>query len=135
MRADPRQLPGRRLLATFARFFLSGLANTALTYALYLLLLPFAGYAVSYSIAFVLGIALAFLLSRSFVFKSVSRSRRQFLFPGVYLLQYLAGLAVVAVWVEWLGLPEPFAPLAAIALTIPLTFAASRWVFSAAKST
>lgn len=119
------------LLATAGRFLLSGAANTALTYGLYLVLLPFSGYAASYSLAFAAGIALAYFLGRVFVFRGGRPSRRHLLFPAVYLFQYGAGLAVVVAWVELLGLGAKLAPLGAIAVTVPTTFVLSRWVFGA----
>lgn len=118
----------------FVRFLLTGGLNTALTYILYLALLSFLPYIWSYSISYVCGIFLAFMLSRFFVFKEHQGLKSALLFPFVYLAQYILGVFVVWLWVKQLSLPESLAPLAAIALTLPLTFVLSRLVFVKGKT-
>jgi len=49
--------------------------------------------------------------------------------PAVYLAQYGVGALIVFAWVNALDWPPALAPLASIAVTVPLTFAASRWLF------
>ncbi|MHC1727993.1 MAG: GtrA family protein [Syntrophobacteraceae bacterium] len=114
----------------FVRFLLSGAFNTAATYALYLVLLRFVPYRISYTAAYISGIILAYRLNRTFVFSSNRGIGTALLFPLVYVVQYLVGLAVVSVWVELLGWRTSLAPMAAIALSIPITFVLSRWVFT-----
>lgn len=113
----------------FLRFLLTGGLNTAVTYALYLMLLNFFAYTTSYSISYVCGILLAFLLSRYVVFKEHQGLKSVILFPLIYLAQYLFGLLIVWVWVRILFLPEFLAPLAAIVLSLPLTYMLSKLVF------
>ena len=60
--------------ARFIRFVFTGGVNTAVTYFIYLLLLQVLNYQVSYTIAFVSGIAIAFLLNKLFVFKTDRKS-------------------------------------------------------------
>lgn len=113
----------------FLRFLVSGGANTAATYLLYLALLQLLPYWLSYAVAFVAGIALAYVLNRLFVFGAPRSERKAALLPLVYLVQYLVGAAIVYGWVDMLGLHAALAPAASIAITIPLTFLASRWLF------
>jgi putative flippase GtrA len=115
--------------SSFARFLISGGFNTAVTYAVYLILLGFMGYKMAYTMAYLLGIALAFVINRLFVFKTHRGWRSLALFPFVYLAQYLVSMAAIWVWVELLHLPKQLAPLIAIVITIPLTFVLSRMVF------
>ena len=122
-----------RLPAAFVRFLLSGGFNTAVTYVLYLVLLQFFPYWFSYTLTFALGIALAYLLGRYFVFGRPRAGNRIFLFPLVYLVQYLAGLLIVFVWVDVLLWRPTFAPLASMAVTIPATFILTKWVFNASE--
>ncbi|MEN6438529.1 MAG: GtrA family protein [Syntrophobacter sp.] len=119
----------KSVVATFGRFLLSGGFNTVVTYALYLLLLRFLSYRISYTISFSMGIAIAYCCNRFFVFLTHNGLSTVALFPVVYLVQYLVGLGVVSAWVEILGLSVSLAPIAAIILTIPITFALSRWIF------
>lgn len=115
--------------SAFARFLVSGLFNTAATYVLYLVLLQFLGYRTSYTISYLAGIALAYELNRSYVFRARRTLGSMVATPVVYAIQYALGLAVVTVSVRRLGLDERFAPLLAIACTVPVTFLLTRLVF------
>ena len=115
--------------SSFLRFLISGGVNTATTYAFYLALLHVTGYKLAYSIAYVFGIVLSFVINRFFVFQTHRGWRSMLLFPLVYLAQYLVSLGVVWIWVEYLHLMKELAPLIAIVITIPLTFVLSRFVF------
>jgi putative flippase GtrA len=114
----------------FARYLVTGGVNTGVTYALYLLLLKVLPYGQAYTLTYVLGIALAYALQVRFVFK-VDASWRTFLrFPMVYLVQYLAGWLVLRVLVERGLMPEQYAMLVVIAVTVPLGFVLSRALLS-----
>jgi putative flippase GtrA len=115
--------------SSFLRFLISGGVNTAATYAVYLILLRFVDYKVAYTIAYVFGIALAFVINRLFVFRTHRGWRSMVMFPFVYLAQYLVSLGVVWAWVERMHLWKEVAPLIAIVITIPMTFLLSRVVF------
>jgi len=117
------------LSARFARFLASGAVNTALSYLLYLALLPFLTYAVSYTVAYVAGIVISYLLNRFFVFREGRGLASAAVFPLVYLVQFLLAQAILWLWVDLAGWDARLAPLAAICLTIPVTFVLSRWVF------
>lgn len=124
-----RQTLGTRQKTPAFRFLLSGGLNTALTYGLYLALLGTLPYGVSYSIAFVSGIALAYVLNRVFVFRSHRGLQSVLWMPLMYLLQYLTGMLVVWTWVHILHWHAALAPLVAILVTLPLNFAVSRFAF------
>jgi putative flippase GtrA len=110
------------------RFIVIGAINTVATYALYLVLLPQAGYKLAYTAAYVVGIVFAYLLNTRFVFR-VRRTLASFtLFPLVYLVQYALGIATLYVAVTLFNVPERFALIASIVVTIPITFLLSRLV-------
>ncbi|NWF34647.1 GtrA family protein [Stenotrophomonas sp. SAM-B] len=108
---------------------MSGGFNTAVTYAAYLFLLQVAEYKLAYTISYLGGLVIAFTLNRLFVFRAHRGWKSIVLFPLVYAAQYLLGLAVAIVWVETLSLPPAVAPIAAIIITVPVTFILSRAVF------
>jgi putative flippase GtrA len=112
------------------RFVIAGATTTLASFGLYLLLLPFMPYAAAYSAAFVAGLVLSYLLNSTFVFRASSSARTAALFPLIYLVQYLVGLAVVGLWVDALGLPDTLASVAAIVVTLPITYMLSRSLFS-----
>jgi putative flippase GtrA len=111
------------------RFLVAGATNTAITFAVYVALLLMVSHQVAYSLAFVFGVALAYVLNRTFVFGARGGVGAMALFPMVYVAQYIVGLLVVTVWVDVLGLPPALASMAAVMLTIPLTYVLSRWIF------
>lgn len=113
----------------FLRFLLSGGVNTVATYAIYLALLRIFGYRTAYTIAYITGILLSYVINRVFVFRTHRGWSSALLFPLVYLAQYLVGLATVWLWVSQLHLAQALAPLIAILVTIPLTYILSRCVF------
>lgn len=128
------QIKGAVAKSSFLRFLISGGINTAVTYAAYLSLVKITDYRTAFTLAYVFGIALAFVINRLFVFQTHRGWRSVIMFPFVYLIQYLASIAIVWLWVEKLNLPKEVAPLTAIVVTIPLTFVLSRLVFGRTAS-
>jgi putative flippase GtrA len=114
------------------RFFASGAFNTAITYTLYLFALRFWSPQVAYTLVYLVGIALAYALNRSFVFRSHAGWRSALAMPLIYLVQYGVSLAIVSLWV-WVGLPAFLAPLPAIVLCLPLVYFMSRFSFMRTK--
>ncbi len=110
------------------RFLISGAINTAATYAIYLALLPLLGYSVAYSIAYVIGIVLAYVLNTRFVFRVTQNVRGMLLFPLVYIVQYLVGIITLHVAVREFDVPQKFALLASIAVSVPVTYLLSRFL-------
>lgn len=113
----------------FFRFLLTGGFNTGVTYVFYLVLLNFLPYMWSYSISYVCGIVLAFVLGRFFVFKEHRGLKSVLFFPFVYVAQYIFGMLVVWFWVNKLFFSQALAPLAAITLSLPLTYLLTKLVF------
>jgi putative flippase GtrA len=111
------------------RYLAAGIVNTGVTYVVYVLLLRVSPYRVAFTIAFVLGILLSYALNARFVFARRAQWRSFLRFPFVYLGQYLAGLALVSMLVEWGGVDMRVAPLVALVVTIPLTYLLTRAVF------
>ena len=117
------------MTSPFLRFLASGVANTAVTYVLYALLLMVMPYRWAYSLAFAAGIALAYVLYRFFVFRTSAGRSGLFWVITIYAAQYLMGLGLVTLWTDLLGLPDLLAPAFAVAITLPLTFVLNRLVF------
>ena len=113
------------------RFVLGGLLNTVLSYAVYFACQLFLPYQLAYAIAYVFGVMLSYRINVAFVFRTQHSAAKAMAFPLVYLVQYVTGALLLALLVEWLGMPQEIAPLAVIVLTIPLTFVLSRFVLRA----
>lgn len=118
----------------FIRFLCTGGLNTVFTYAIYLLCLQVIHYQISYTIAYVSGILLAFFLNRLFVFKTHQGWNSLILFPFVYIFQYLFGILVLWLGVQHLGVDVKLGPLVVILLSVPVTYFLSKLVFVGRKS-
>jgi putative flippase GtrA len=110
----------------FGRFLIAGVINTATTYALYLVLLGSAAYLFAYSLAYVAGIVVSYFLNALFVFRTKPAVNTALRFPLVYVAQYLLGAAVLWICVERLGVRRELGLAFSIAVTVPITYAASR---------
>ncbi|MFK3798197.1 GtrA family protein [Pseudomonas sp. NPDC088444] len=113
---------------------MSGGINTALTYGMYLILLNWLDYKTSYSLSYLTGIVLAYLLNRYFVFGTHQGIRSFMGMPIIYLTQYLSSMGIIWVWVEIFRLDERIAPLISTIMTIPITFALSKIFFAQARA-
>ncbi len=117
----------------FGRFLFSGTLNTGLSYLFYLALLQFLTYRSAYTIAFVFGILISYFLNAVFVFKVGISLKSLLRFPLVYLAQYVLGIVLVIILVEYASVAHWLAPVLAILITVPLTFILARTVFASEK--
>ena len=117
------------------RYVLAGGFNTAATYAAYVVLLPFVGYAVSYTVTYAAGIFLAYYLSARFVFRRPLQWRHAIQYPLVYVLQYGLGITLTTALIEGVHLNAEFAAALAIVITVPFTFWLSRWIIKRRENT
>jgi putative flippase GtrA len=114
---------------TFPRFAISGGINTALTYSMYLLLLHYFPYNASYTMSYLAGLAFAYLMNRFYVFKCHQGLKSLILLPLVYLVQYLINMLVIWLWITVIGFAVRLAPLAAMVITVPMTYILSKCIF------
>src|SRR2546423_1121793 len=104
----------RQALLQFTRFVFAGAINTAASYAVFLVLLQFLTYLAAYTIAYVIGVAISYLLQTTFVFRTPRSIATALRFPLVYVAQYLVGAALITVLVEGWGVPASIAAIFAI---------------------
>ncbi len=109
------------------RFLIAGCVNTGLTYLIYLIALNFFGYTAAFSISFVIGIFVAFILNSWFVFSAPVLWQKLLQYPFIYLVQYVVGLLLLTALVEKLQLDERVAPIVNVVILVPITFALNRW--------
>lgn len=112
----------------FITFAVFGGINTAVTYGVYVLCVRAMPYKAAYTASYVFGIVLSYCLNARFVFGERLRLSRALQYPLVYVVQYLVGLGVLYVGVEVVGLSKYVAPLVVVVLTLPVTYALSRYV-------
>lgn len=116
------------------RFLIAGLFNTITTFLLYLALMSHLSYKLSYTLAFVTGIILSYVLNRLFVFRAHKGSKSLIAMPLIYLVQYILGMLVILAWVELLFMNPTWGPLVSIAATVPITYILSHHFFAGGNS-
>jgi len=118
------------MILQFIKFIGVGGLNTIITYLFYLLLLPLFDYTISYTITYIFGIGFSYWLNLKFVFYENSSVRKIIIFPLVYVIQYIIGIAVLYFAVDYFKLPKELGPLLIIVLTIPVTFILSKKILT-----
>lgn len=122
------QFDWRIITGEFSRFLIAGTSNTVVAYALYLILLGSVGYFLAYSISYASGVVFSYFLNSLFVFRTRTVISSFLKFPFVYVAQYLLGAVLLWVCVERLGIPKEIGLAFSIAVTVPFTYLASRFV-------
>lgn len=110
------------------RFILAGVLNTALGYGLYCGLLLVSTYPVAYTISYVAGIFISYILNCMFVFRTRPSMRSAVRYPLIYVVQYVFGITLVTVLVRGVGLDPRIAALVVLCFSVPLTYVLSRLV-------
>jgi putative flippase GtrA len=111
------------------RFLISGLAKTAITFAVYWSLLPFSNYRYAYVAAFVAGLVFLTTVNARYVFQ-VQLSVRTAIAFTTYQLFYFATFGVVlALVVELFHVAPAIAPLLVLVITTPANFVVTRLLF------
>jgi len=119
----------RHVTPQFLRFLVTGTLNTAASYGVYFLLLQVMPYLAAYTVAYVFGIALSYVLMTRFVFRAPAKLATAVRFPLVYVAQYVLGSAIVYALVEHARVPAWLAAAVAMVVVVPTTFVMARLVF------
>lgn len=120
----------RRPADALFRYVVVGGVNTAVTYTAYLALLLVVPYGWAYTIAFVGGVGIAYLLQSRYVFGAAATWRTFFAFPLVYVVQYVVGGLALRGLVETGVMSREFALFAVLLVTVPIGFLLSRALFA-----
>jgi putative flippase GtrA len=105
-----------------AKFVISGALNTAVTYVLFLVLTLFLATSIAYTLTYVVGIAIAYLLNALFVFRTGNSKRMAIAVPVSYFIQYFYGLAALKILMQVFRLPPYITMAVVIASSFPLQF-------------
>ncbi|MFJ7736036.1 GtrA family protein [Lysinibacillus sp. NPDC097287] len=110
------------------RFLFVGGFNTIATYGIYLMLLLFFSYNISYSISYISGIAISFLLNSKYVFKVKLTFSKAIKYPIVYVVQYIINVIVLNLLVKNSIVNEMIAPILVIIISLPVTYILSKYI-------
>lgn len=129
MVAEPADPAGGPLAGQFARFLVAGLASTAGSYLVFVLLLQLMHRQAAYALAFLAGLLIGYGLNATWTFRSRHSMLRLGLYPLAYLPQLALGAALLEGLVAGLGLPPELAVLVVIAVSVPVNFLIMRLIF------
>lgn len=115
-----------KLAGEVGRFIVGGVLNSVVGYGSYLILLHWLRYETSFTISYIIGIAVSYIFNTTCVFRQPMGWKSAIRYPIVYFIQYVLGLVLLKTLVEWIHIPAKFAPLIVTILTIPATFVTSR---------
>ncbi|UCU95906.1 GtrA family protein [Hydrogenophaga taeniospiralis] len=118
----------RSFFLQFNRFLVSGTVNTALSYAVYLVLLRVTSYELAYIASYILGLGFGYYLNSRWVFFKSSTKLKIALYPIAYLPQLIIGTLLLRLISEGLGVPPSLSAIFVIILSVPINFLAVRWV-------
>ncbi|RST54308.1 GtrA family protein [Variovorax sp. MHTC-1] len=117
------------------RFAAVGVVNTGLGYAVIFacMYLVGLGAVTSNVLGYAVGLVVSYLLNRSFTFRSVEAPRREIIrFVAIFLLAYLANLAVLILLVHYAGVHEGVAQVLAGIVYFGLSFVLNKYYVFAA---
>jgi putative flippase GtrA len=123
-------LPGLLRAPELRRFLLAGAFNTALSYAVFVLLDRWLPYVVAYLLAYAIGIGVQFTLFSRYVYRSRPDLARTLAYPLLHLVIAGFGSGVLWLTVQVSGWPSSWAGLVAIAAQVPVAFMLTRWWFA-----
>lgn len=116
----------------FVRFVIGGGVNTAVTFAAYLLLVPILSPRAAYTLVYVFGIGLSYMINTYFVFHAQRTIRSGLQYPVVYVAQYLIGLAVLSLLTH-MAIDSRVAMALVIIVSLPVTFLLTRFVLKQSR--
>ncbi len=112
------------------RFLVVGGINTLLTGAIFLVLSSFSAPAFAYTVAFVVGIAFAVVVTPRVVFRAQASNVQRLRYVGWYLTAYVLGLGVVYVLHDQLALSNTTVAGVTFVATAGLSFLGARFLFT-----
>jgi putative flippase GtrA len=113
---------------SFIRFLVAGSLNTLATYFIYLLALFFLPYPWAYSLSYLSGILISFVLNTKYVFQIQLNLRKVFRYGLFYIVSYLLGLELLIFLIELVLISPKFASLGVILFMVPFNYVCMRFI-------
>ena len=110
----------------FKRFLGIGIINTIFAYIIFIVLLQFLNYNISYTISFIATIVLSYFLNSKYVFKQTLSINKFLKFPLVYIVQYLFGIVVLNILNMYMNTSNYINMFIVTIISVPLTFILSK---------
>jgi putative flippase GtrA len=122
-------MKNHKLSADALRFIIGGIANTAFTYVIFLLVLQVSSYTIAYCVSWAVGILFVVIVYPSRVFVGSKASPVKRVISGLqYILVFFLGLAFLRLLVEYFMLGREISMLATIVFTTVINFLLMRLI-------
>lgn len=121
-------LLGGKSLRQIVLFLIVGIANTILTYVVYLALLRVAHYAWAFTGAFIVGLIFTGLMNIRVTFAHHPTIAACLVFSAYYGLYWIFAQLLLHVFVEWFGIDEHYAPILMLPIVVPINFVMTRLI-------
>ncbi|MFD1206562.1 MULTISPECIES: GtrA family protein [Sporosarcina] len=108
----------------FYKFMMVGIVNTGLYYGLYLAGLHIAifPYIIAHSLAVVISMGASFFLNCYVTYQVKPTWKKLVRFPLTQFVNIFVTFILLFMLVEWFGMNDSIAPIAALFVTVPITF-------------
>ena len=110
------------------RFGMVGTTAAAIHYGTYWLLQRYIDVNVAYTVGYIVSFIVNYILSARFTFREKTSTRNGLGFIGAHATNYLMHIVLFNFFL-WVGLSRAIAPLAVLAIAVPLNFLRVRFVF------
>ncbi|MBY0271430.1 MAG: GtrA family protein [Burkholderiales bacterium] len=131
MTAEPAASTARRESRQILRFVIAGAVNTGLSVLVYQAALFVMPHGPAYVLAYLAGIAIAYMLYSRQVFDAPLGTKRFAAFVVFYLASLALGTVLNGVLIEGFGIIERLAIFITVALMLPLNYLGSRFCLRA----
>ena len=132
MTAEPAASPLRRESRQILRFVIAGAINSGLSVLVYQAALFVMPHGPAYVLAYLAGIAIAYVLYSRQVFDAPLGTKRFAAFALFYMMSLAVGTLLNSALIEWFGVMERLAIFITIALMLPVNYLGSRFCLQAA---
>lgn len=127
MTAEPAAPPAHRESRQILRFVIAGAVNTGLSVLVYQAALFVMPHGPAYVLAYLAGIAIAYVLYSRQVFDAPLGTRRFAAFAVFYMLSLTVGTLLNGALIEVFGIIERLAIFITVALMLPVNYLGSRF--------
>lgn len=115
------------------RFSIVGTTATAIHYGVYWVLQHWINVNVAYTIGYAISFLINYYLSAHFTFKEKASAKNGIGFGGAHLLNYCLQMVLLNSFL-WIGLSRELAPIAVLAIAVPINFVLVRFAFKKFKN-
>jgi putative flippase GtrA len=133
MTAEPAASPARRESRQILRFLVAGAINSGLSVLVYQAALFVMPHGPAYVLAYLAGIAIAYVLYSKQVFDAPLGTTRFAAFAMFYIVSLALGTLLNGALIEMFGVTERLAIFLTIALMLPVNYLGSRFCLRAAS--